>query len=110
MDNFFDLDPCAMAALSSAVGIGIADGLSADENNILGNFIIAVGSIIVVVAAQQQTLADRAQAIQDAIDAEAQKEKDKATSEVRKKAEEQANKGTVKSYSRPFRELDNARV
>ncbi len=45
--------PIDLAILSDALAIAIAKDNSADENNVIGNFLVAVGSIILTIAAQQ---------------------------------------------------------
>lgn len=45
--------PFNLAVLSDALAIAIARDNSADENNVIGNFLVAVGSIILTIAAQQ---------------------------------------------------------
>ncbi len=47
--------PIDLAILSDALAIAIAKDNSADENNVIGNFLVAVGSIILTIAAQQAT-------------------------------------------------------
>jgi hypothetical protein len=45
--------PIELAVLSDAIAIAIAKDNTADDNNIIGNFLVAVGSIILTIAAQQ---------------------------------------------------------
>lgn len=46
--------PNELAVLSSSVAILLSKDNSIDDNNVLGNFLIAVGSVILIIAAQQQ--------------------------------------------------------
>lgn len=55
------ITPNELSVLANAIALGLADDKSADELNVLGNFIVAVGSLLLTIAAQQQSL----QAIQD---------------------------------------------
>lgn len=48
-----NIDPINLAVLSSAIAIAIARENSADDNNVIGNLLVAVGGIILEVAAQQ---------------------------------------------------------
>jgi hypothetical protein len=45
--------PIELAVLSDAFAIAIAKDNTAEDNNIIGNFLVAVGSIILTIAAQQ---------------------------------------------------------
>lgn len=57
MPLFNDICPNELALLSAVVAIALSTDKSADDNNILGNFLVAVGSIILTIAAQQQNIA-----------------------------------------------------
>lgn len=57
MPLFNDICPNEIAVLSTVVAIALSTDKSADDNNILGNFLVAVGSIILTIAAQQQNIA-----------------------------------------------------
>ncbi len=46
-------DPIELAVLADALAVVFAAGKTADENNIIGNFLVAVGSIILTIAAAQ---------------------------------------------------------
>ncbi len=46
-------DPIELAVLADALAVVFATGKTADENNIIGNFLVAVGSIILTIAAAQ---------------------------------------------------------
>lgn len=48
------IDPDVLALLSALIAIDLAKGMDIDEQNIFGNFIIAVGSILVTIAAAEE--------------------------------------------------------
>lgn len=48
--------PKQFALLSTLIGLLIIDGLDADDQNSIGNFIVGIGQTILVSAAQQQLL------------------------------------------------------
>lgn len=48
--------PEQFALLSSVFAIALSEGLSPDETNSLGNFLVGAGSAMLVIAAQQQLL------------------------------------------------------
>jgi uncharacterized membrane protein len=50
------ISPNELAVLSNAIAIILATDNSANDNNVLGNFLITVGTIIVTISAQQQSL------------------------------------------------------
>lgn len=56
MSMLKNISPNELAVLSNAVAIVFAADNSADENNILGNFLTTVGDIILLIAAQQQNI------------------------------------------------------
>lgn len=56
MNNFNSIDPIELAVISDIIAIALAEGNSADDNNVLGNLLVAVGSIILTIAAQQSAL------------------------------------------------------
>jgi len=49
---FFSLPPKQFALLSALIGIILIDGLDSDQQNSLGNFLVSVGQVILVSAAQ----------------------------------------------------------
>ena len=53
MVRFNSIDPIELGVITDIVAIALAEGNSPDDNNVLGNFLVAVGSIILTVAAQQ---------------------------------------------------------
>lgn len=56
MSDFNSLSPADISILASIIAIALSKGKSADEVNILGNFIAAVGASMLAIAAQQQNL------------------------------------------------------
>jgi hypothetical protein len=48
--------------LASALAISLSEGKSADELNVLGNLIVAVGSLMLTGAAQMQNIASKEEA------------------------------------------------
>lgn len=58
MNNKNYLSPNELSILANIVAIILAEGRSANEVNILGNFVSAVGSLLSTIAAQQQSLQD----------------------------------------------------
>ncbi|MBL4937279.1 hypothetical protein JK636_16240 [Clostridium sp. YIM B02515] len=60
MSNFNSLSPTELAILADAVAIALTEGKSADEINVLGNFVAAVGALLLTIAAQGQSLRDSA--------------------------------------------------
>jgi hypothetical protein len=54
--HFDSIDPIQLALLSDAIAIVLAEGNSADDNNVLGNLLVAVGSIMLTIAAQQSAI------------------------------------------------------
>lgn len=61
MDFLNSVSPNELSILANVIAIGLAEGKTADEINVLGNFIVGVGGLLLTIAAQQQSL----QAIQD---------------------------------------------
>lgn len=56
MNVLDSIDPTELSVLSNVFAISIAKDRSSDEINVLGNFIVAVGGILLTIAAQQQSL------------------------------------------------------
>ena len=56
MIYFNSIDPIELAVISNIMAIALAEGNSADDNNVLGNLLVAVGSIILTIAAQQSAI------------------------------------------------------
>lgn len=53
---FFELSTDELTFLASLVALLLSRGLNADQINVLGNFIIAVGSLMTTIAAQEAAL------------------------------------------------------
>ncbi len=58
-----NLCPNDLLVLASALAISLSEGKSADELNVLGNLIVAVGSLMLTAAAQMQNIASKEEAI-----------------------------------------------
>lgn len=58
MSMFNNISSNELAYLSNALAVILAADNTSDENNVLGNFLEAVGQIILLIAAQQQNLSD----------------------------------------------------
>lgn len=56
MQSLNSLSPNELSILASAIAIGLAEDRNTDEINVLGNLIVAVGSILLTIAAQEQSL------------------------------------------------------
>lgn len=56
MSCFDSIDPCELAALGSAIAIGLSENMNADELNVVGNLVVEIGSIMLTIAAQKQNL------------------------------------------------------
>lgn len=54
--NYCNLTPKQLAFISNIIAIELSNGKSSDELNVLGNFIVSVGSSILTIAAQKQSL------------------------------------------------------
>ena len=57
ISQFNKICPNEIAILSNIVAISLSTDKSANDNNVLGNFLVAIGSIILTIAAQQQNIA-----------------------------------------------------
>lgn len=53
---FTDINPDELALLATVLGIIIADDRDIEEQNTIGNFIIAVGATILAISSQKQFL------------------------------------------------------
>lgn len=51
-----DCNSIEISVLASIIAIAISEGKTPDELNILGNLVVAVGSIILTIAAVEQTV------------------------------------------------------
>ena len=54
MTCFDSISPCDLILFSTLAAILIADGKDAEDLNILGNLIVAVGGLLLTIAAQKQ--------------------------------------------------------
>lgn len=59
MDCQDSLSPNSLAVLAAIVSILISNGFDPSDLNVLGNFIVAVGSIILTIAAQEENLKNK---------------------------------------------------
>jgi hypothetical protein len=57
-----NLNPKDLMILANALAISLSDGKTADELNVLGNLIVAVGSLMLTGAAQMQNIASKEEA------------------------------------------------
>ena len=55
--SLFDLSPEEFAALSALVGLALLPGLTAGQQNSLGNFLMGIGQMLESAAAQQAVAA-----------------------------------------------------
>ena len=53
---FFNIPPKQFSLLASILGLLLIDGLSADEQNSLGNFLVSMGQSILTSAGQEQLI------------------------------------------------------
>ncbi|MEG2339052.1 MAG: hypothetical protein RSB66_08235 [Clostridium sp.] len=58
MMHFSTMTSKELTILSAILAIEITEGADIDELNILGNFLVGVGTLILVIAAQEQFLND----------------------------------------------------
>ncbi|MEF9953298.1 MAG: hypothetical protein RR840_10445 [Clostridium sp.] len=56
--NFSTLSKQEITLLSAVLALEITEGADIDQLNILGNFLVGVGTLILVIAAQEQYLND----------------------------------------------------
>ncbi|MHC6179723.1 hypothetical protein ACYUJ6_07670 [Clostridium sp. JNZ X4-2] len=56
MSTFGSITPEELSLLANLVAFQLTEGKSADDNNVLGNFLTAVAADILVIAAQQESL------------------------------------------------------
>ncbi|QEY34360.1 hypothetical protein FL966_04415 [Caproiciproducens galactitolivorans] len=52
MENLTSLEPCELVILATVLAFLLSDNLDAGELNVLGNFIVAVGGLLLSWAAQ----------------------------------------------------------
>lgn len=56
MAEFRDLSPEELSILANIVAIGLTKNRTADEINVFGNLVTAIGSLLLTIAAQKQSL------------------------------------------------------
>ena len=57
--SLFDLSPEEFTALSVLIGLALLPGLTPDQQNSLGNFLMGVGQVLETAAAQQAVADDK---------------------------------------------------
>lgn len=57
------LSPEEIVLIATALALALAKDKTADELNILGNLVVAIGSLLLVYAAQQQSLQNKPEAM-----------------------------------------------
>jgi len=56
MPKFDNINPKQLSILASAIAIALSEDRDADELNVIGNLIVAIGSIMLTIAAQEQNV------------------------------------------------------
>lgn len=56
MADFSSMTPEELSILANIIAIGLAKNKTADEINVLGNLITAVGALLLFIAAHEQSL------------------------------------------------------
>lgn len=56
MIELCNLSPKELSILANVIALALAEEKTPDQLNVLGNFIVAVGSLLLTIAAQQQSL------------------------------------------------------
>lgn len=56
--GIFRLCPETLGILSAVIGVGVSNGLDDNQQNVLGNFLVSTGSIILTIAAQADAIDD----------------------------------------------------
>lgn len=56
MGDFFDLPPELMTAVATVLGFALLGGLTYNQQNSLGNFLMLIGQILEMSSAQKQLL------------------------------------------------------
>jgi uncharacterized membrane protein YidH (DUF202 family) len=54
MSNLSDLSPEDLLVLTNVIAVALSKDRTPDEINVLGNFIVGIGCLMLTVAAQQQ--------------------------------------------------------
>lgn len=57
--SLFNVGPEELGLLSGLIGVGISSKLSDEQQNVVGNFLVAIGSVILTVSAQQEAIESR---------------------------------------------------
>lgn len=55
MDALKSLSPCELIVLATLIAFAVCEGQDADDLNILGNFIVGIGGLILTWAAQAES-------------------------------------------------------
>ncbi|BBB92346.1 MAG TPA: hypothetical protein PKA28_16335 [Methylomusa anaerophila] len=53
---FFELDPNELAILATLITVALEETLTSEQLNVLGNFLAALGALLLTVAAQEEAL------------------------------------------------------
>lgn len=56
MDCLDNISSKELVAIASLISISLSEGKTPDEINVLGNLIVAIGSLMLTIAAQEQSL------------------------------------------------------
>lgn len=56
MIHFDSVDPIELGVITDIIAVALAEGNSAVDNDVLGNLLVAIGSIILTIAAQQSAI------------------------------------------------------
>ncbi|OFI05549.1 hypothetical protein CLOACE_16320 [Clostridium acetireducens DSM 10703] len=59
MIDLESLDSCEIAVLATTIALGMAKDKTPDELNVLGNFVVAVGGILLTIAALEQSQSEK---------------------------------------------------
>lgn len=59
MDSIIKLSGEQLTVLSSVIAVAISEGLSISDQNVLGNFIAAVGASLLTIAAQNEAMSKK---------------------------------------------------
>lgn len=104
------IDPDALTLIAALVTIDLAHGLDVAEQNILGNFIVAVGSLLLTNAAVVQTQKEAKKETE-----EPKKETETAKQEEKKKPESAKDEGEqqdkiIREYRELKKQVDDLRI
>ena len=56
MSAFSSINPTELSVFANIAAITLANDRTPEDNNVLGNFIVAIGGLVLTIAAQQQFL------------------------------------------------------